>query len=77
MRGSRVKALRRAFIDQYGFLPPKTRRFIEPVAIGRWKRFWHWITRTPRPTQLVTLPSIWRRWKRLAKDLDKVDPKQR
>ena len=71
MRGTRVKALRQSFFDTYGFLPPKTRRVNMVEKPRNWfVKVWWKITRRQPREWVEIMPSMWRRWKNLAKDAD-------
>lgn len=73
MRGTRVKRLRQTFRETYGFDPPKARRFIRTEKPrGIWQKFWWWITKRQARSWVEISPSIWRRWKKLAKATDRA-----
>lgn len=72
MNGGRVKELRRGFRETYGFNPAKTRRVLTRVRPKNfWQRAWWFITRQ-KPTYVAMHESIWRKWKKLAKEADRM-----
>lgn len=72
MRGSRAKALRRAFKEDYGFAPPKARRVVVPIKPKNvWQRIWWWITKQSY-VGTATYHSTWRRLKKMVKVADRT-----
>lgn len=72
MRGSRVKALRRAFKADFGFNPPGARWVTERIRPKNWFQKVWWALRKHRPTHVVLYHSTWRRFKRAVKKADRA-----